>query len=103
MTHAQKRREKRKGFSRNYDKHHRVPKSRQRDVRNYDVHDPRNIIIVPANAHKYFHSLLANLLPHEVAQVLSAQWIDPRAELLAVWRSKATDEWKKSNGGVFYW
>jgi hypothetical protein len=100
MNHAQRRKEQRRGFSRNYDRHHSVPKSRQADVRNYDVHGKHNIVIVPANAHKNFHAFAANLLPHELAEVLNRGWIDPRAEMVAVWRGDGS--WKKSLGGILY-
>lgn len=102
MNHAQRRKVKRKGFSRNYDRHHSVPKSRRNDVRDYDVYGDHNIVIVPANAHQNFHAFAANLLPHELAQVLNRGWIDPRAEMVAVWRGEATDAWKKSHGGILY-
>lgn len=98
-NHQARRREQRKGFSRSWSKHHRIPKSRAKDVGNYDVHHPNNIIIVPANHHEAFHRFAANLLANELAEVLN-QWIDPRAEMVAVWRSN--DDWKRSNGGILY-
>ena len=107
MNHDERRRlqrvnESKKGFSRNFDKHHAVPKSRVNDVGRYDVHDDSNIFIVPAHTHRNFHSMFANLLPHEIACVLNRGWIDPRAEMVAVWLGEATDDWKQSHSGILY-
>jgi len=102
MNHAQRRKAERKGFSRAYDRHHSVPKSRREDVRNYDVYGKHNIVIVPANAHRNFHAFAANLLPHELAQVLNQGWLDPRSELIACWKGEPLDEWKRTARGILY-
>jgi hypothetical protein len=105
-NHAQRRKEARantgKCFSRAWDRHHSVPKSRQGDVRNYDVYGKHNIVIVPANAHRNYHSFAHNLLPHELAEVLSRCWIDPRCEMIACWKGDPLDDWKRTAGGLLY-
>lgn len=88
MNHKERRREQRDGFSRNFDRHHSVAKSRAVDVPGYDVHGKHNIVIVPTNAHRNFHSFAANLLPHELGRYLGTGWIDPRCDMIAVWNNK---------------
>jgi hypothetical protein len=96
MNHAQRRKEQRKGFSRTYDEHHRIPRSRRDDpiVKGFSVYHRDNISVVRTNLHTHHHALFANLLTHEIADVLNSQWIDSRSLLVAVWKNRpGLEEW----------
>ncbi len=95
MNHQERRREQRKGFSRNFDRHHRVCKSRKDDplVKGYDVHSDENIVYVPSNHHRNHHCCFANMLSHEIAAVLTQQWIDPRSSMIAIWNKQGVQAW----------
>lgn len=79
MNHKQRRAE-RVQRPKQYNIHHRKPTSR--GGKNSD----QNKICVLKTLHESYHHLFANMLPEEIAKVLSDTWIDPAWKLIAVKR-----------------
>ena len=65
-----------------YDRHHRRPRSKG------GSNDERNISIVEQNQHRAYHCLFQNMLPEEVAKVLTKVWVDPDYIILAIRKDK---------------
>jgi len=64
------------------DRHHRRPKSRGGTTKN------GNIVKVTGKYHRAYHLLFGNLLPPEVAKILTDVWIDPDYYMVAIKRKK---------------
>lgn len=64
------------------DRHHRRPRSRG------GSNDASNISIVRRGDHKAYHRLFGNMLPDEMAAMLTDTWIDPDYYMVAVPRNK---------------
>ncbi len=64
------------------DRHHRRPRSRG------GSNHPNNISVVRRSDHKAYHRLFSNMLPDELAAMLTDTWIDPDYYLVAIPRKK---------------
>ena len=84
MNHKERRACNRKcGFKKSMDKHHRAPRSRYKDV-GIDVLADDNISVVPVNHHRAFHLLFSNKLPKEIAEILNDVWIQKNVKFVVV-------------------
>jgi len=63
-------------------KHHRRPRSRG------GGNEPSNISIVREKDHRAYHQLFGNMLPDEMAAMLTDTWIDSNYYMVAVPRYK---------------
>lgn len=61
-----------------YTRHHRRPVSLGGSS------DSHNIIWLPANKHRSWHALVANMSPQEIAKELSDKYLDPDWQLIAI-------------------
>lgn len=77
------------------DNHHRLPTSKG------GTNDPSNISRVKITEHRAYHQLFRNLLPQEVAAILTKTWIDPAYYLVAIPRQKSRKKVLKRNGKVY--
>lgn len=77
------------------DNHHR--KSRSMGGTNVS----RNISRVPVHLHRAYHLLFANMLPQNVAKLLTETWIDPDVYLVAIPRKKSRKKIITTRRGKF--
>lgn len=63
-------------------RHHRIPRSRG------GGNNHENISVVREKDHKAYHQLFGNMLPDEIAAMLTDTWIDSNMYMVAVPRKK---------------
>lgn len=68
-------------------KHHRHPKSRI-DSYEGNINEPSNISMVRNSDHVHFHAIFGNMLPREIAAMLTDAWICRKWYMVAVPRKK---------------
>lgn len=71
------------------DRHHRLPRSRGGD------NSKSNLVTVNQRQHRAYHTLFKNMIPSEVAQFLTATWIDSKMYLVAIPRKKSRTSVKR--------
>lgn len=59
------------------DKHHRMCRS------NGGSNKPDNISLVPSHQHRAWHTLFANLLPPQIAEIINKTWISREWRMVA--------------------
>lgn len=68
-------------------RHHRHPKSRAVSYSG-NINEERNISLVRPTDHARYHALFANMLPPEIARMLTETWISPDYYLVAIKRKR---------------
>jgi len=77
------------------DRHHRLPRSRG------GQNGGGNVVTVPQNHHRAYHLLFGNMIPKEMAKMLTDTWIDPAYYLVAIPRQKSQRKTFTKDGKKF--
>lgn len=70
------------------ERHHRHPVSQKGSYLGKNIHEERNISLLRPEYHRAYHLIFGNLLPEEVAALLTEVYISPDYYMVAIPRKK---------------